>query len=276
MDNIQHPLARLIAIYARHTDLAPSTVAPYATSSGATYDRLVAGRDITTRRASHATQWLSDRWPATAEWPSDIPRPAPSPDGDPEPPSGGAGHPPPALPPTPADVGVPARGGPSSAPVGPSGGGDPEPASPAASLKQLLQPQQSGSVTAPPAGGAASDAPPVPPDRRTLRTEVGRLRRALHDATDRADWPAAYAIEQRMQALATTLGPDGHVLSPAALVQVLAVPRSAYDYAIRHYAHGRRSTQRIHPNGDAARVVKALLAAGDARFAPRPGARGAA
>jgi hypothetical protein len=33
------------------------------------------GGDIGSRRLQEALQWLSDHWPAGAEWPSDIPRP---------------------------------------------------------------------------------------------------------------------------------------------------------------------------------------------------------
>ncbi|KFG68678.1 hypothetical protein JH26_14475 [Microvirga sp. BSC39] len=36
------------------------------------------GGDIGSRRLQEAFQWLSDHWPEGAEWPSDVPRPAPS------------------------------------------------------------------------------------------------------------------------------------------------------------------------------------------------------
>jgi hypothetical protein len=36
------------------------------------------GGDIGSRRLQDAFQWLSDHWPSGAEWPADIPRPAPS------------------------------------------------------------------------------------------------------------------------------------------------------------------------------------------------------
>ena len=62
----------------------------YASGSGATYARLAAGADITTRRAARIVQWLSDAWPASATWPTDIPRPAPPADrpAEPEAPGG--------------------------------------------------------------------------------------------------------------------------------------------------------------------------------------------
>jgi len=50
--------------------------------SGDTISRLSKGHDLTTRRANRFGQWFSDHWPEGAEWPSDIPRPAPNPPQD--------------------------------------------------------------------------------------------------------------------------------------------------------------------------------------------------
>ena len=143
MDSRSHPVARLIACYARHTGRTVGTVSLYASGSGATYARLAAGADITTRRATRIVQWLSDHWPESAEWPTDIPRPAPSPDGNPNPPAGGQGSA--SLSSAPASTsraGVPARGGPSTAAPGRAGDGATEPAGPAASLKEAASPSR--------------------------------------------------------------------------------------------------------------------------------------
>ena len=82
-------ITRLLVIAAQALDRSPSTVGRWAAGDGRTYDRLRRGRDITTRRASRVVQWLSDHWPAGAEWPPDIPRPAPAASADPpaEPPA---------------------------------------------------------------------------------------------------------------------------------------------------------------------------------------------
>ena len=275
---------------------SPHTVGRLASGDGRLYHRLAAGRDITTRRAARVVQWLSDHWPAGAEWPSDIPRPAPTPGGDPEPPAGGAGSSPVLLP-APPGAGLPARGGPSSASTGPAGGGDPNPpaatcahdgaaaadtrppgpdgrvrnsgapdaaggpssAAPAASLKPTVKPKTGLAITAPSAGAAV-------PSGARVRAQVQAWHREMCAAMERSDWAAAHAIEERMQALATTLRPDGRIASPAALVLVLGIDRGAYEYVVRRYAHGRRPTHGIHEHGPTARVLRALTAAGDVRF----------
>ena len=56
---------------------SPHTIGRYAAGSGDFYSCLVAGHDLTTRRAERVVAWLSDSWPADLAWPSDIPRPAP-------------------------------------------------------------------------------------------------------------------------------------------------------------------------------------------------------
>ena len=77
-------VSRLIEIAARATGRQPSTMGRLAsgvggrTGDGSLYSRLRAGGTITIRRAERIAQWLSDRWPEDAEWPADIPRPAPA------------------------------------------------------------------------------------------------------------------------------------------------------------------------------------------------------
>ena len=73
-------ITRLLDQAADAMGVSPGTLGRYAGGSGDFYGRLLAGHDITSRRAARVIQWLSDNWPETAAWPIDIPRPAPSPD----------------------------------------------------------------------------------------------------------------------------------------------------------------------------------------------------
>ena len=77
MDAHAHVI-RLIERYAAARQIAVTSACVYAASQARLVDRLRAGRDITTRRAERIIQWLSNHWPADAEWPPDIPRPAPA------------------------------------------------------------------------------------------------------------------------------------------------------------------------------------------------------
>ena len=76
MISVNH-LMLLIERYAQASGLSPHSVGRYAGGSGDFYGRLQRGHDITTRRAAHITQWLSDRWPDDLEWPVGIERPTP-------------------------------------------------------------------------------------------------------------------------------------------------------------------------------------------------------
>lgn len=67
----------LIERAAEATGCAPSTMSLRCSGRGDLYARLVAGRDITGRRAERIVQNISDNWPANERWPSGIPRPAP-------------------------------------------------------------------------------------------------------------------------------------------------------------------------------------------------------
>ena len=70
-------IIRLVELCASGHGWSGATASTYAAGSGDFLGRLKRGHDITTRRAIRVTQWLSDHWPEGAEWPSDIPRPAP-------------------------------------------------------------------------------------------------------------------------------------------------------------------------------------------------------
>ena len=67
----------LIERAAEAAGCAPSTMSLRCSGSGDLYARLVAGHDITGRRAERIVQRIAARWPADLEWPADIPRPAP-------------------------------------------------------------------------------------------------------------------------------------------------------------------------------------------------------
>ena len=75
MDDTVRRLVALCALFAESTGRSISTVSRHATGSGETIARLRRGHTITTRRAERAFRFLSENWPATVEWPADIPRP---------------------------------------------------------------------------------------------------------------------------------------------------------------------------------------------------------
>lgn len=70
-------LIELIDQMAAATGRSPHTVGRLCAGSGDFYSRLVAGHDLTTRRAERVAQWFSDHWPTNHDWSSDIPRPPP-------------------------------------------------------------------------------------------------------------------------------------------------------------------------------------------------------
>ncbi len=74
-----HDIVALMQGFAVNTGRAVSTVSRLASGSGATFNRLQRGHDLTTRRAARVTQYFSDNWPSGLAWPDDIPRPAPAP-----------------------------------------------------------------------------------------------------------------------------------------------------------------------------------------------------
>ncbi len=69
----------LMKRYARLRGIALSTLGRLSIGSSTVAERLAAGR-VTISTAARIDQWLSDHWPEGAEWPADIPRPAPSPE----------------------------------------------------------------------------------------------------------------------------------------------------------------------------------------------------
>ena len=65
----------LIEMLAAAKRRSPHTIGRLASGSGDFYARLSAGHDLTVRRSSRVTQYLSDHWPEGVEWPDGIPRP---------------------------------------------------------------------------------------------------------------------------------------------------------------------------------------------------------
>lgn len=45
--------------------------------SGARFDQICGGSDISTGTYERVMQWLSDNWPEKTDWPKDVARPAP-------------------------------------------------------------------------------------------------------------------------------------------------------------------------------------------------------
>lgn len=72
-------LVRLMAAYAAAADVPISTASKRAAGTASTIARLQHGGGITDRRYAAVARWFSDHWPAGAEWPAEVPRPAPSP-----------------------------------------------------------------------------------------------------------------------------------------------------------------------------------------------------
>ncbi len=76
-------LVRLAERFAAARGISLSRVAYLAVDDGKFFSRLQAGRTCTLRSARNVIEYLSRNWPDdSAEWPGDIPRPAPRPDGE--------------------------------------------------------------------------------------------------------------------------------------------------------------------------------------------------
>ena len=66
----------LMKLYAEQRRVALSTLGRLMIGSSTLADRMTEGR-VTVATIRRVEQWLSDHWPESAEWPADIPRPAP-------------------------------------------------------------------------------------------------------------------------------------------------------------------------------------------------------
>ena len=72
------PLLRVVSAFAAVTGKSDSTISSRLFDDGKKIAALRAGGDITLGRYHAALRWLSDNWPDDAEWPVDVPRPAPN------------------------------------------------------------------------------------------------------------------------------------------------------------------------------------------------------
>jgi hypothetical protein len=65
----------VVEAYGRATKLAEATISTRVLRDGKRIKAIRAGKDIGARRLEEAMLWLSENWPAGAEWPTGITRP---------------------------------------------------------------------------------------------------------------------------------------------------------------------------------------------------------
>ena len=98
---------------------------------------------------------------------------------------------------------------------------------------------------------------------------VAAARRRLHAAVRRSAWQAVRRAEGEMIAAAMRLGPSGRIASPAAFCRALGVRRHVYDDVVRRYRDEIGAGRWPRAGNGCDRVLSALAAAGDVRFASR-------
>lgn len=69
-------LLTLVGAYCQATQLAEATVSTRVLKDGKRIEMIRAGRDIGVRRLEEAVTWFSENWPAGADWPTSVARPA--------------------------------------------------------------------------------------------------------------------------------------------------------------------------------------------------------
>lgn len=75
--NLRQKLVLTAEAFARERSLSRSRVSTLVFNDGKTIDAIVRrNADITTDRFERAMRWFSDNWPADAEWPEAVERPA--------------------------------------------------------------------------------------------------------------------------------------------------------------------------------------------------------
>lgn len=77
-------IIRLMDAYCGATGRSRARVSTLIWDHGARAARIAAGAGYTVRTRDRGVRWFSDHWPEGAEWPDDIPRPAPSPGASPD------------------------------------------------------------------------------------------------------------------------------------------------------------------------------------------------
>ena len=88
-------------------------------------------------------------------------------------------------------------------------------------------------------------------------------------AVRRSAWQAVRRAEGEMIAAAMRLGPSGRIASPAAFCRALGVRRHVYDDVVRRYRDEIGAGRWPRAGNGCDRVLSALAAAGDVRFASR-------
>lgn len=64
--------------FASHRGLSRARVSTLVFNSGTKLDRIAGGTDVHTATYEAAMKWFAANWPEGAEWPADVPRPAPA------------------------------------------------------------------------------------------------------------------------------------------------------------------------------------------------------
>lgn len=113
-----------------------------------------------------------------------------------------------------------------------------------------------------PLSGAAPDDPLAAV--RAAREEIVYLTGA-----DDIDWNRVRRLEEEIMRIAMTLRKDGRIASPDALCLALGSARHVYDDVVRRYADGRPGSVPRDPRSETGRMLAALVASGDVRFAAR-------
>ncbi len=119
----------------------------------------------------------------------------------------------------------------------------------------------------------APDSPAVQTVTAAVADPVAAVEAAL-DRVDaamlRSDWSGVERENGIALRAALTLRPDGRLASPKALCRFLHARRYTYDEVVRQYADGHPRANREPRAGTlSARMLAALVAAGDARFTSR-------
>ena len=93
------------------------------------------------------------------------------------------------------------------------------------------------------------------------------------DAMSAGDWDAARKAEQEKLAAALRIGPNGRIASISALCLALGARRDVYRDVVQRYRDGRSQGKRPREGTITHKMLTALVACGDKRFASRrPGA----
>lgn len=72
-------VAHLLALSMRYAEarrLEESTIGRLSASDGRFFSRIREGKTFTAKKYDEVVGWFSENWPADAEWPSNITRPA--------------------------------------------------------------------------------------------------------------------------------------------------------------------------------------------------------